>query len=79
MGGNGVVAGKGADSGDLVRRQHHSQSCATDQNAAISLATRNLPGDFLGVVGIIHRIRGIRPQVPDGDALAPEILADLLF
>ena len=79
MGGNRIVAGQGADSRHFVRRQHHSQARPTDQDAAIRLASRNLPGNLLRVVGIIHPVQGVGAQVLHLDALADKILADLLL
>jgi hypothetical protein len=79
VGGNRIVAGKGADAGHLVRRQHHSQAGSANQDAGIRLASRHLPGHFLCVVGIIDAVQGVGAEVLHLDALVGKVLADLFF
>jgi len=65
MGGVNVVAERGADAGDLVRRDARADAGAADEHAALRPAIPHPRADGLGDIREVDGVGGVRPDVLD--------------
>ena len=63
--GVGVVAHRGANAGELARRDRRAGAAAADHDAAVGLPVADGLGHGLGDVGVVHRRGGVGAQVGD--------------
>ena len=71
-----VVARGRANPFELVGRHARARAATADQHRALRLPAEHRQGHRLRVVRIVHRIRGVRPQVPSLVPLLAQVQLD---
>ena len=65
MGGKDVVTRGRADTAEFISRDASAGAAATQEDGSLRAAVQHGFGDGLGVIRIVHRIGGVRPEIHD--------------